>query len=361
MPILRAPKPGASRTSKLLLLVGVFCAAISGVQNAVAHEAWLLTPAELDELSRAPLPPLFANLQFLQLMSLGACLFLFLVVLAEETFRLPGGALLRNLKRNASDIGPLALRAGLATTLGLSALGGLPRHGTAMWSEPTLFVPDMVLSSLPGWTWLAGAELIVAFLLLFGVATRLAAIAVLALTDLGCALFGQTFAFHYAGHFLAPAVLLCCYGAGKYGLDRLLPDKLSIQTFLPDEEYFWGIAQLLTGLTFVSLAVSVKLAQPTLLIAVLEHARFGFLGIPLPLVALIMSFVELLAGILLAAGRLVRPIALFLLCAFTFFAVVLSESPALHGNLYGLMFICLLHGGCPLNISIGWGRKPVAT
>ena len=60
-----------------------------------------------------------------------------------------------------------------------------------------------------------------------------------------------------------------------------------------------------------------------------------------------MAYVELPAGFLLALGRLVRPIAFFLLCAFTFFAVVLDESPALHSNLYGLMIMCLLRGGSP--------------
>ncbi|MCV0428389.1 MAG: hypothetical protein K5905_23270, partial [Roseibium sp.] len=292
-----------------------------------------------------------------QVLSLGACLLLFIGILAEETLRLPGAPLLQYLKTHARDYGPLAVRAGLAVTLGLSAVGGLPRHGTALWSEPTLFVPDMVLSTLPDWSWLAGAELILSLLLLLGLATRLVAVAILALTVLGCVIFGQVFALHYAGHFMAPAILLCFYGAGKYGLDKLLPDDVSIETRLPDEGFFWGVAQLLTGLTFVSLAISVKLAQPTLLIAILEHARFDFFGMPLPLVAVIMSFVELQAGILLAIGRLVRPVALFLLCAFTFFAVVLRESPALHGNLYGLMFICLLHGGCPLKVSISWGGK----
>ena len=344
-----------------LRVIGLLCATISVTGIARAHEAWLLTPSELEALSRAPVPAVFQHLPFLQVVTLGACLLLFAGVLAEESFRFSGCSLGRAMRQRARDIGPLALRVGLAVTLGLSALGGLPRHGTARWSEPTLFVPDMVLSSVPGWNWLAATALIVSALLLLGLATRLTAIAVVAMGIAGCMAFGQTFVLHYAGHFIAPGILLTFYGAGKYGLDGLLPNGLALEPWLPDETTVWGIAQLLTGLTFIGLSVSVKFAQPTLLIAILDHARFDFFGIPLPLVALIMMYVELLAGFLLAFGRLMRPVALFLLCAFTFFAVILGESPLLHGNLYGLMFMCLLHGGCPLTISIGWGGQTVKT
>ena len=332
-----------------------------GRRRFPAHEAWLLTPTELEALSRAPVPPVFLHLPFLQVVSLGACILLFAGILAEETFGFSGPALLRAVSKRAKDLGPLALRCGLASTVGLSALGDLPRHGTAFWSELTLFVPDMVLSSVRGWDWLTDAALIVSPMLLLGLATRLAAMAVIAMGISGYVAFGQSFVLHYAGHFMAPGILLISYGAGRYGLDRLLPKRFSPDPFLPDETYFWGVAQLLTGLTFVGLAVSVKFAQPTLLVAILDHADFRFFGMPLPLVALIMMYVELLAGFLLAFGRLVRPVALFLLCAFTFFAVILGESSLLHGNLYGLMFMCLLHGGCPLNISVGWNGKSMAT
>ena len=208
---------------------------------------------------------------------------LFAGVLAEETCRLPSPAILAIIRRSSGDVGTLAMRIGLAVTLGLSALGGLPRHGTALWSEPTLFVPDMALGTMPGWDCLASAALIVSLLLLFGLATRLAAIAVVALSITGCLVYGQTFVLHYAGHFIAPGILLAFYGAGKCSLDRLLPMKHPAACGLPDKEYFWGIAQLLTGFTFVGLAVTVKFAQPTLLIAILDHASFGFFGIPFPL------------------------------------------------------------------------------
>ena len=63
------------------------------------------------------------------------------------------------LARAAPELGPLAVRAGLSIMLTLSAVGGLPRHGTAPWTEPTLLVPDMQLSLAPGWAWLAAVEL----------------------------------------------------------------------------------------------------------------------------------------------------------------------------------------------------------
>ena len=258
------------------------------------------------------------------------------------------------------DVGPLAIRLGMATTIGLSALGALPRHGTKLWSEPTLFVPDMMLSTLNGWFWpwlLGSASLTVCMLLLLGLATRFTAMVIVILSVIGCILFGQKFTLHYAGHFIAPAVLLYHYGAGKFSVDSAFQIEYLDLRGLADPRLFWGIAQLLTGLTFVSLAVSVKFLQPTLLIAILDHAEFNFFNIPLPIVALLMMHVELLAGVLLIFGRMVRPIAFFLLCAFTFFAVILGENPALHGNLYGLMFAFLLYGGSPLSVSLSW-RHP---
>ncbi|UWQ79660.1 DoxX family protein [Leisingera sp. S132] len=329
--------------------------------QASGHEAWLLTPAELETLAHASLPPLFQNFELLQAASIIAGIVLFAAVLAEEKFQNLGQGLLRSITLHTRDIGPAVLRLGLAATLGLSALGGLPRHGTALWTQPTLFVPDMVLSTQPGWGWLAIVSLATAALLLAGAATQLAAGAVIVLSLVGCAVFGKVFILHYAGHFIAPSLLLMCCGGGKYSIDALLPAKITLPGMKTHCEMHWGMAQLLAGLTFVSLAITVKFMQPNLLVAILEHSWFGFFGIPLPVVALIMMYVEVLAGVLLIFGRLVRPIALFLLGAFTFFVIILGESPALHGNLYGLMFMFLLRGGTPVVLSVSWRRSADAS
>ena len=344
-------------------IVVAICGTLLSAGVANAHEAWLLTPTELEELSRLPIPPVFTNLPLLMTVSLCASVVLYGAVLVEERYRIFDSVFLWFLNKEMKDVVPLAIRLGMAATIGLSALGALPRHGTKLWSEPTLFVPDMMLSTLNIWLWqwlLGSASLTVCMLLLIGLATRFAAIVIIVLSFAGCILFGKAFTLHYAGHFIAPAILLFCCGAGKYSADSAFQIEYLNVGGLVDPRLFLGITQLLTGLTFVSLAVSVKFMQPTLLIAVLDHADFDFFKIPLPIAALIIMYVELLAGVLLIFGRMVRPIAFFLLCAFTFFAVILGESPAMHANLYGLMFAFLLYGGSPLSVSLSWQRPALA-
>tara|TARA_R110002126_G_scaffold92954_19_gene220519 strand:- start:1665 stop:2666 length:1002 start_codon:yes stop_codon:yes gene_type:complete len=62
-----------------------------------------------------------------------------------------------------------------------------------------------------------------------------------------------------------------------------------------------------------------------------------------PLV-LIMGLVEFIAGLLLVFGILVRPIAVFLIFAFTFFAILLGESVLYHTQLCALCFVFLMFG-----------------
>ena len=237
----------------------------------------------------------------------------------------------------------MLLRVSLAAMLALAALGGLPRHGTAPWAEPTLFVPDMQLSLAPGWGWLAIAQLILAAFLAAGLLTRAAGLALVALSLLGLAAFGPTFTA-YAPHFIAPGLMLAVCGGGALALDR----HVGTEDWLRPPERLaragWIVALALIGGGFVYLGVTFKLTQPTLIIAILEHGHVPVLGLPLPVVALVMAGVEVIAGTLFALRRLTRPIAIFLIGAFTFFALTLGESPLLHANLYGAMGFCLLSG-----------------
>ena len=100
----------------------------------------------------------------------------------------------------------------------------------------------------------------------------------------------------------------------------------------------------LVGGTFVYLGIAFKLLQPTLLIAILQHGQFPTFGLPIAIIALVMTGVEIVAGLLLALGRLVRPVAIFLIGAFTFFAVMLGETPLFHANLYGTALMLLMAG-----------------
>ncbi|AUR05741.1 hypothetical protein PhaeoP72_03822 (plasmid) [Phaeobacter inhibens] len=334
-------------SARIVLSLGVGMILISG--SAAAHEPWLLTPQEVQTLSQRSVPELFRSPSLLLVFALFATLAVFAAVLAGQLLRPTEDRLFRSLNHRSHDWGPLCLRLGLGTTVGMNALGGLPRHGTETWSTPTLFVPDMQLALIPGWDWLALPALITSVLLVLGLGTRLAALGILGLVAFGSCLFSLDFIAYYGFHFAAPAFLLLHVGSGSLSLDRLLPP--SLPPLLPNAPLLvWSLVQITMGGTFAVIAVLVKFLQPTLLIAILEHGNIWFFGLPLSVVALTMMAIELMAGILLALGQLIRPISLFLLCAFTFFAISLQETPLLHGNLYGVFLFFLLHGGAPIDL-----------
>ncbi|ATF20258.1 hypothetical protein [Phaeobacter gallaeciensis] len=334
-------------SARIVLGLSIGLILISGA--VAAHEPWLLTPQEVQTLSLQSVPELFRSPSLLLVFALFATLTVFAAVLAGQLLRPTEDRLFRRLSHHSRDWGPLCLRLGLGTTVGMNALGGLPRHGTETWSTPTLFVPDMQLTLISGWEWLALPALITSVLLVLGLGTRLAALVTLGLVGFGSCLFSVDFIAYYGFHFAAPAFLLLHVGSGALSLDRLLPP--SLPPLLPNAPTLvWSLVQVTMGGTFAAIAVLMKFLQPTLLIAILEHGNMWFFGLPLSVVALIMMAVELMAGILLALGQLIRPISLFLLGAFSFFAISLQETPLLHGNLYGIFLFFLLHGGAPIDL-----------
>jgi uncharacterized membrane protein YphA (DoxX/SURF4 family) len=308
-----------------------------------AHEAWLLTPSEVEALLRLPPPALFTSSTSLGIASvIGVCVMIG-ALHAEERLSTLEARLAAPLARAAPGLGPLAIRAGLSIMLTLSAVGGLPRHGTEPWTEPTLLVPDMQLSLAPGWAWLAAVELGLAALLVAGFLARLAGLGLVALSMAGLAVFGAPF-LGYAPHFIAPALMLAICGGGALSLDRMLGVDHWLRPGPALARAGWSSALALLGAGFVYLSVSAKLTQPTLLMAILEHGKVPLLGLPLAVAALVMTGVELVAGALLALGRLTRPIALFLIGGFTFFAITLGETPLFHANLYGAMLMLTMTG-----------------
>lgn len=307
------------------------------------HEAWLLTAKEIDALSRAPVPDLFTDPVVLGASALIAGVGAIVAMQFEARHRSVEDRLAAPIAAMAAKLGPPLLRSGLAIMMILGAIGGLPRAGTQPWTEPVLFVPDMQLSLLPGWDWLAPAQIVLGVLLLVGLATRAAAMAVMALVAIGMLAFGGHF-LAYAPHLAAPALVLLFYGGGLLSLDRLLGLPVARQIPQATNDVFWRVIMVLVGGTFVYLGVVYKLFQPTLLIAILKHGAFPTFGLPIELIALLMTGVEIVAGLLLAMGRLVRPVAVFLIGAFTFFAVMLGETPLFHANLYAMAAMLLMAG-----------------
>ena len=314
--------------------------------QASAHEAWLLTPKQMIELAKQPLPELFTSLWPAAAFVAAFVCIVSIMVVFEERWLAFEDQTFRPLVSRAEDWGPLVVRLGLAIMLFTAATGLLPLHGTPVGAKPTLFVPDMQLTLIdPFWGCLIQAQIIAAALLAFGVATRLAALCVIAMSVIGFATFGEPFA-NYGFHFIAPAVFILGGGAGRFSMMHLLAPSMTTFTgnwpSVPTLTY--RVVLFMVGSTFAYLGITCKMMQPTLLIAILKHGDFPTLGLSYEFVALIMGLVEITAGLLLAAGLLVRPIALLLIGAFTFFALVLGETPFLHANLYALAVLFLLIG-----------------
>ena len=350
-----------------------FAAAFVALPGEIlAHEKWLLTPEQIAELSSKPLPEVYTNAW--PAMGIASTLILAFLALAllEIRFRPLETRLAAPLAQRAVSCGVVALRWGLAIMMATAALGIMPRHGVEFFSEPTLFVADLHLSKLgEGWAWLAPAQLVLATLLAAGIATRLASLGVAVLAMAGFALFGGPF-LSYGLHFLAPALIVFAYGAGRFSVDALVGggiDESVMKAIRHDvvrrrleslarswraliaaarrhREGIYSLVLFMTGATFVYLGAKFKLANPALLIEILETGGFPTLGLSYEMTALIMTCVEITAGALLACGVLVRPIAFFLIGAFTLFAATLGESPLFHANLYAMMLLFAMAGRC---------------
>ena len=328
------------RFGKILPLASVFavCATV-----ASAHEAWLLTPSEIETLAAEPMPALFSSHLWLGVAAAVGATVTMVALRAEDRLHPHEERLATPLYERALALGPMVLRLGLAIMLVLAGTGGLPRHGTAHWVQPTLLVPDMQLGLVSGWGWLAAVQIILALALAFGLLTRLAGALLIALAILGLMLFGAPY-LAYAPHFAAPGLMLVLAGGGALSLDRHIgldgyfgPSPFALQIG-------WRLSQILVGVGFLYLAIAFKLTQPTLLIAILDHGNLPTFGMPQPVVALIMTGIEIICGALLVVGRLTRPVALAIITAITTLAIGLGETPLFHANLYGVMVFFLMAG-----------------
>ena len=308
-----------------------------------AHEAWLLTPTEVEVLARQPMPAIFTSYTVLGLAALIGCAVTMVALYAETRAQPLEARFEPRLKTVAAQVGPIVMRVAIAVMIALAAVGGLPRHGTAPWTQPTLLVPDMQLSLVAGWDWLAPFQLALAALLLVGLFTRLMGVVLIGLAGLGLIVFKAGF-LAYAPHFAAPGLILALFGAGRLSLDQLLGVNRHVSVPVRARPAAYRLAQILVGAGFVYLAAVYKLTQPTLLIAILQHGQLPSFGLPYPVIALIMTGVEIICGALLIAGRLVRPVSVVIIGAITFLALTLGETPLFHANLYGTIAVFALAG-----------------
>lgn len=313
-----------------------------------AHERWILTPEQIAEWNAKSLPGLYTSLSALNLTMIGA----FALFTAGWIWLGFTGArelfpdLQARLGSYGDHVAPV-LRFCLAWILISSAFGLEPRVGIERFTSPTLFAPDLELRPLGpigwGFEWV---ELLLGLGFLFGIYVRCCAAALLVLALLGTVLFQEAM-FAYAGALVGVAIYLLMQGPGSYFVPMPThPGLLDWQQRLAGQprQRAQAIMRVLTGVNIFYLAVVYKILQPNLTLGILTLYDVPLLSSAPEAFTLLMALVEFTSGLLIIAGILLRPLSLFFLCAFFFFAALLPESWMAHALFYGVMLSFLFNG-----------------
>ncbi|HEX9757207.1 MAG TPA: FAD-dependent oxidoreductase [Nitrospiria bacterium] len=328
------------------------------LQEPLAHESWVLTPGEIEEWDAKPKPEIFTTFNPLNIfLYTFTAAFLVGWILLNYT-----GAreLFPDLQVRLASYGgyaSLALRIALFVMLGMGAFGLGPRHGTQLGETPTLAAPDLELRLLEGnWFWLAGIEGTLAFLFLLGIYVRGAAAILLGLGVIGLFVFGYDMVA-YIGLVGGAAVYLMLQGPGSYYIPMPpIPGTAKISNFLasqPRGRAQW-LLRILAGLNLAYLGIEYKFLHPNQMLGIIELHHVPTFGLEHATFVFFMALVETLAGLLILAGVLMRPLSVVLFFAFVFFSAVLGESVFAHIIFYGLLVSFITN-------SAGRWRRPEAT
>jgi uncharacterized membrane protein YphA (DoxX/SURF4 family) len=339
-----ATRQAGFRTIFALLVTYLVLAITLGLGPAMAHEAWFLTAAEMEVISKTVPPTVFISTVYFAMIMMPMALVVLVAIVLEPQWRAAELKLFSSLKFDVQEVSSIVLSFALATMLLIAAFGFLPIMGYPSGTT-TLFVANASLPpSSPYTPILFSMQVMFAVMLIIGFQVRLAAIGVICLALLGHFLFGLMF-LDFSPHFIAPALLIlvfgrrnCLFYKGNFPclLNQYLP-TLKLDKIYP-------LARVLTGAGFLYLAFRYKFLEPGLIMSILEHTPLLFIEELAGPLVLIMGLVEFIAGLLLIFGILVRPIAVFLIFAFTFFAILLGESVFYHTQLYALCFVFLMFG-----------------
>ena len=324
---------------------------------SLAHERWILTPEQIEYWNSQLRPELFSQFSYLNVTMISV----FLVFIVGWVWLGFTGAreLFPDLQARLSSYGdhvPRILRVCVAWILLSSALGAEPRFGVAEFTTPTFFAPDLDLNQLgSNWAWLRWAEVVLGLTILFGIYVRLFAGLLIILSILGVYLYGEAI-FAYAGAIIGASIYLVLQGPGRHYLPLPTPILFQgMQTWLAEQprQRAQAIMRILTGTTLLYLGVFFKVMQPNLSIGIITHYQLPLLSVNPEAFTLVMALVEVSAGILMIAGVLLRRLSLFLISAFSIFALLLPETPTEHILFYGVVLSCLIN-------SAGHLRRPVA-
>ena len=331
-----------------LFIYGLMFIGLLWANASFAHERWILTPEQAMEWGAKAKPLVYTEPSVFNI-SLIAGFLLFTVGWIRLGFT---GArdlfpdLQARLGAYGYAVSPI-LRFCLAWLLISSALGFEPRYGVQAFTSPTLFAPDLELKlygdSLLGIRWI---EFLLGVGFLLGIYVRILAVILMLLAVFGMMYFQQDL-FAYAGGLVGVAIYLLLQGPGSYFVPMPVePSLLELQSKLAAQprQRAQAIMRVLTGLNILYLAIVFKVFQPNLTLGILSLFDIPILSSAPAEFTLLMALVETFCGILITAGVMLRPLSLFFLFAFLFFAALLPESWMAHALYYGVMLSFLFNG-----------------
>ncbi|WP_247728870.1 DoxX family membrane protein [Halovivax limisalsi] len=217
-------------------------------------------------------------------------------------------------------------------------------------------------------------QVLLGFLLLFGLTTRLAAIAALVVYVVGLAFApALLLQFEVVGGALAIAIL----GGGTPSADHVLLRLAETEGTItgrfdtvarfghaiqarvaPLRRYVPTVCRIGLGLTFVYLGASQKLLDPGLALAVVSRYDLsGVLPVPPELWVLGAGLTEILLGLGLLVGAFTRAVSVTALVVFTATLFALPDDPVLaHVGLFGLASVLLITGAGPWSVDARLSR-----
>lgn len=314
---------------------------------ALAHEGWILTPAEMLEWNSKPKPTLFTQWSIINITLLGGA---FLFALGWVRLGFTGAKeMFPDLQARLASYGDYSaviLRFSLAWVLLTAAFALEPRVGNELFQSPTLIAPDLELNLLgPDWMWLKEAQILLGILFLFGIYVRFAALLLMAVSVLGLLLFGRDMITYFTA-VLGVGVYLLLQGPGSRYVPLPTPQilhKLVAWLAAVPRQRAQFLLRILAGLNFLYLGIHFKVLQPNLTLGIIEAYQVPLLSSAPEFFILLMAVVETFTGIFLLMGVLMRPMSIFLLGAFVFFASFLPESFTVHMLFYGIMLTFLFN------------------
>lgn len=330
------------------LALAAIGAAVGAASPALAHDTWVITHDQEAIAHAKPLPEIFTSLGFanvsISLLALAGVIAWIVIGRTDLPDRVAARLGLPKIDTARFEPWvPVALRLGLAAMFFTAAYALHPRLGYAIGESPVLFASDLEFRHLPGtWDGLNWIQVGLGVAFLLGIWTRVASVLLALLVLVGFWLFGVDM-LAYGGVLIGTAYYLFAKGGGRLALLRD-PDAVARLTDTMPPGRPQAVLRILTGVSFLYLGILYKFLHPTYLLAGVEFYDLPLFGFPPEVFVFIVATVEVVVGILITAGVMVRPLSFVLVFAFAFFSVSMNEGVLGHSFLYGIVFALFING-----------------